>query len=170
MAFIKGDNMKNVFFALFAVVLTACGGEQRTGGGDFRSAPFSDESVAGVISGEPWVFKSGVAQRSFSNDGTYTLKLWDKKVANPCAEFWGSEKSVMGTIPRGVGSFEVGMLGDKLSYTLVDGTNGMSMNYIVEGGQLEITKRTASKITGKLKAYFDEENEVNGSFTVEICD
>ena len=126
-----------------------------------------DALLDGVVNNANWAFVSGRVKPSPFRDNEYSLDLWDFNSSDPCNE-WGTADSrkIVASIPNTVGNFD---FGNERNVTFSFNENGSSVNYVATEGSLVITKIEGEYLEAKMIANFDPQNNVNGSFKVQIC-
>ena len=143
----------------FAPLLISCGDDQ---------IDVPDTPLAGKIAGSDWEYKFGSAS-VFSSDGNYRyLLLSTQEVGDdPCPIVSTSKPHLEMILPLAIESYSLPLFGNN-SVKFVFG-NGTVLS--ASAGFLEIIAidPDSRQILGYLKADFDDDNAVLGTFIVEIC-
>jgi hypothetical protein len=136
--------------------LVACGPDDDGGG-----AEIADQPLSGTLAGAGWNYTNGTTDPWLSDDETlFGLLVRDNfgcdfgTVSFPLVSF---------AMPTEPGEYEMGP-GHGVTFTVGDNEN---LN-VMEGVLVvdEVTETTAS---GRMRAVYDADNEVEGTFEVDIC-
>jgi hypothetical protein len=144
------------------IALATCGGNGSDGDGGGYS--FIDQDMQGKIGGSPWTYVSGKAEESSSLSlDIYGVAPGGSGECDPVA-YVGVDEVVMTIVPDAVGLYE---LGPSQTVTIFDGVT----NYIVQSGAVEILSidKPGQVVTGRIDAEWDDNNYVNGNFTIKFC-
>ncbi len=146
------------------MVTTACSGESAAGDND---DPVKQTALAGTIAGTAFKAVSAVAQPGFDDDGTRSISVYEDVVT--CADGFGggaSERMVLFSVPWKDG-FEASFSLQQ-NATLVPSAGD---NLVATEGRVEVVSAPAAGEKGKLRirAFFDEDNQVEGEVEVEVC-
>lgn len=132
------------------------------------SPGFIDQDLQGMVNGVEWTYASGFAEESFSDSTKYSIDLYagDPSGGDVCATgaFSHIDDYVMFSVPKEVGVYDLGLSQGQTVTIYAGGTN-----YICVEGAVEIVSVTDTEIVGKLNAKSDNDNYVNGNFTVTLC-
>jgi hypothetical protein len=130
---------------------------------------FKNQTATGEIEGESWVFVEGKAEDAGEN---LSFDLMLDQAEAPCDIFGFPEGDVVFfTIPNAVGLY-------KLKFSLSGGTDILTatlfdvegtLNVVATEGAIEILSITDTQVTGRLDIRSDEDNYINGNFTVTLC-
>lgn len=123
-----------------------------------------NESVlSGEVAGRSWTFISGRARPS-SFDDDYSFSFWSEDIVDPCGPHSiGSDSQLMGTFTLEEGTQMLGNL-NNINFS------SNSQNNIATSGRMVITEIEADVVHGEMIATFDDENFVNGTFEITLCD
>ncbi len=126
-----------------------------------------NQRLQGVVAGEAWTSKSAHAF-IFSSDLKYRVKFLSSKEASedPCAVPSPGNSFVSMIIPLQTGSFSIPLPNPQESPRFHITS---SDTQIATSGFLEIFDVDGARIFGYLEAQLDDENTVEGSFEVLIC-
>ena len=128
---------------------------------------FLDQDVSGQIGGEDWTYLSGRA--SLDQDGEYSVSLFSEDTDTPCIHAGFDENKIICDLPDEVASFQLGL--GSLTVTLVeDRGDEAPMNYIAATGTVEILEIGDTELVGRMDIEADDENWVNGNFTLPLCE
>lgn len=156
---------KNIFpvLTLCLVILTSCG--------DDDSGPaysFDDQDLQGEIQGQDWVYLDGEAEESFFFDDQMSIELIQEEIEQACGLFYSLESSVFFSVPYEEGLFELNLSGTT-SQTVTLYVPDETLNIIATGGAVEILSISETEISGRIDARYDEDNFINGNFTIPFC-
>ncbi len=144
------------------VFFTACGKNDDEETFDFSL--LSDDPLEGVIGGEPWAFDSATTDGFLSGeDGFFTIF---SSSPSACSSYGsgGGGNEIITSLP--VEPAEVTLsLSDSVTF-YVEAT---FENLVATSGGIRVDSVTDDTIEGALYATYDNDNEVNGTFTVSIC-
>lgn len=123
--------------------------------------------ITGVIDGEQWDYKSANAY-IFSSDLKYQVKFLSTKESaeDPCAVPSPGNPFLSIIIPLQRGSFSLPLPNttESARFHLSPGNTQIAVS-----GWLEIDDIINSRIFGRIQAQLDDENTLEGSFEVLIC-
>lgn len=164
--------MKNqksfLLIALFIAtsLFTSCGNDDEAG----PTYSFINQNLQGTIDGIPFTLKGGRFEDGFE-ENEISIDLYDtNEQGDICSILFGEFVNVFFSIPRAVGLYELSFNLDSFdgrTVTLYNPDN--SLNIIATEGAVEILSISDTQVTGRMDVRFDEENAVNGNFTVELC-
>jgi len=129
---------------------------------------FADTPLAGTINGEAWSFTSGATDAFLSDEDGFFTTFFGSDEADVCTAF-GTGPKVLTDLPTEVGEFKLGLFRTTLTFAFDDDEG--SQNDVATKGAVRIDEidENAGTISGALQATF-EEHEVDGTFTVSICE
>jgi hypothetical protein len=169
--------MKRLKLAALMIVfsVTSCGkSEDADAGGDADVVPeHKDQSLQGRISGVDLNFKGGRVRQPFSNRRdqiNWEFTFVGSESENPCDEFvmMGDDGfSVIFSDEPKPGKTNFGLSTQNI--TLVDSNKDPIMNTIVTSGWIEYTKIEAGSVSGKIIGRYNDDNFINGNFTIPRC-
>lgn len=126
---------------------------------------FIDQDASGLITNEPWTYEDGHATGYTSGDKTnYTIRLRLQQAGSGCDAGLVQGRRMYFNVEGKVGVYKV--TGDTYMF-FSDDVN--DLNSDKTEGAIEIVSVTSSLITGRIDVRLDEENYVNGNFTVSNC-
>ncbi len=156
-------------------MLAGCGGGD-DGGKDAHQAPdYVDQTLQGQINGKPWTFASGRITKPRPDE---TSQRWDVSMLsdareNLCDEFQvrsTNELDVIFSVPAlAVARTDMGFGESGQTVTLVDGSLEIPLNTIAVAGFVEFTAVGAATVEGKMVADGDDDDVVNGKFSLTKC-
>ena len=141
-----------------------------TSGSTTGTTSFQNQVMQGKVNGESWVMASGRAEENSFDSTIYDVDFYDVPDTTNCGFFSPSRNRVFGRILKQTGTFEIGSFGSgKPNITIFH--NASVMNYIA-GGSIQITKidTTTNVIEGKISIPGTSEYNMNGNFSLKICD
>lgn len=145
--------------AVAVVFATACGPPPPPE----RPPPvFSDEPLSGVVGAAPWTFVAGATDAFLSDEeGLFsTLSNVDFTACADTAE--GAQ--LITSLPREVGVTRLNLGGQSITFS-----PGAGENLVAIVGAIRIDEISDTTVTGALKASFDDDNKVDGAFSLTIC-
>jgi hypothetical protein len=129
---------------------------------------FKDQDLSGKIENVAWTYEEGTAD---ANGNTLSIDLFLDQV-DPVCELFGFPEGnqVFFTVPNQVGVYELKFDfsgSDNQTVTLF--VPEEVLNIICSKGAIEILSISDTEVTGRIDARSDENNYINGNFTVVIC-
>lgn len=128
---------------------------------------FKSQKTQGLIDGNAFEYIKGTFKDDLFNDGEYKITLFDLADYDTTLLAYGTKYQVYMTLPAQVGTYELTATGDYV--TLKNGTINQELP-LARKGAVEIISISETELVGKIDAYYDDENYVNGNFTVSFCD
>jgi len=164
--------MKNFpFYLLVLVMLTSlaisCSDDDESG----PSYNFEDQNLQGKIDGEDFILGDGRGEISFFEDDQLSIDLYHSDEPEDACDVLNSDfVYAFFTIPDEVGIYELfldleNFEGQTVTLFNPDGT----LNNIATEGAVELTSITDTEVSGRIDARMDDDNFINGNFTVEFC-
>ena len=150
---------------LLGLLAVACGtGTPDAGDSD---SPVATSALTGSIGGTSFKAVSATAHKGFDGDDKKRIEVYDTEVE--CSAFGGGSegRSIIIEAPWKDG-FESGLgLDQNATFYTPPGDNNVATQ-----GRVEIVKAAAvgEDATVRLRAYIDEDNQVEGEITVHVCD
>lgn len=153
-----------ILLVLFAVI-SSCKKDD-----DAPGYNFIDKALSGKIEGGSWTFRSGYVDSS-SYEGVKKLSMSFYGVTgDACSDFLDGDRVIF-SVPMKIGVFPL-----KFSFTDLEGSQTVtlfddetSMNNIATSGAIEILSISSTSVTGRIDATSDDDNTINGNFTVSFC-
>lgn len=151
-----------------AIGITGCSKESSVSvdDGSSGSMTYDTKPTNGVVAGQPWAFVSGVARPSAMDPDRLSISLYGIPVEDPCG-FNFPEQQVMTSVPTRLGETILGE-GEPMAtvtfYNSADNSNLISLD-----GRIEITSYDAQQVSGRIVSVYDDQNQVNGIFSVTMC-
>ncbi len=147
-------------------VLFSCGGDDEK-----PSHNFKNQTLSGKIANTPWAYGDGYAEiYGTGDDSEIYIDMFKDVDGEGCGSI-PEGNQVFFYVPNKVGvyklKFDLNNLEASQTITLFE-DEGV-MNSIAAEGVIEITAITETTISGRIDAKVDAENNVNGNFTVNIC-
>lgn len=138
------------------------------GSGDNKGGTsFIDQDLQGYIGGTAWTYQGGNASLT-GNSTELWIHIYDTAAAgDQCLNSNSSYNgSVIFIVPNNSGTYE---LGYSLALTLYN--KNENCNYVTTDGTIEIISidTTGNTVSGRIAATFDDNNTVNGNFTIAYC-
>lgn len=163
-----------LFTAILGFALTSCNKDDDSSDDTTPTSPnyeFKNQNLQGQIGGNAWEFSSGSADKGFFGaTDTLSADFSNKLIPDPCAVFITGNK-LIGNIPLTVGIHELNLNASLFSgytFTIYDTVD--NINYIATKGAVEVLTISETEITGQMDIRYDNENFVNGKFSIERCD
>jgi hypothetical protein len=129
---------------------------------DMSTAEISADPVSGMVGGQAWTFKAGDTDAFLSSDGdTFFASLYSSQFTT-CGFSEPTGDHLILNIPKTVGDYPMSL---SRNMTFVVGND----NKIAIDGHISVTEVTATQIKGGIASKFDDQNTINGSFTIPIC-
>lgn len=142
--------------ALAACTLFACGE-------DFT---ITEQPLAGSVGGTAWAFVEGDTNDFLSDGDTYFASLYASDFEQCGFGSPSGANSVILNLPKETGEWELSL---SRNMTFVVQTNEGVDNLIGIDGVIRVDSITADTITGGVHAKYDDDNEIDGTFSVAIC-
>ena len=131
-------------------------------GDDMSSAEISATPVAGKVGGQPWTYVAGHTDAFLSEgDDDFFATLFPAQFTT-CGFSEPSGDHLILSIPKAVGDYPMSL---SRNMTFVVGND----NKIAIDGHIVVTEVTATQLKAGIAAKFDDQNTINGSFTIPIC-
>lgn len=163
--------MKNLAFLIILLFFASCSKDDAG-----PSYAFIDQNLQGVIDGVQFEFGEGVVEASFSEENEYYFTLYDQneQYDNVCNVFISELIYVAFNLPGEEGLYELyfdltSFDGIVVNLVNPNGEDDIPQIGLASFGAIEITSITTTEITGKIDASLDEENSINGNFSVQFC-
>ena len=151
---------------VISILLTSCGGDEDT---ECPAASFQNQTLQGEFNGTAWTLASGKAEVSFFDSEQLSIEMTNQNTEDVCDAFSLDGNTVLFSVMNAVGLYEICFKldgsGSDQTITLFDGTT----NNIVTSGAVEILTITDTEVTGRIDGRFDDNNFVNGNFSVPLC-
>jgi hypothetical protein len=166
-------NLKNALCLFLMLGLVACGPKDDKSGGNSNPEKRGQIEIKtgvldGVIKGDSWIFLSGSAKKDPFNKDRYRIDFWETSEVNPCQIFFPvSPRNLLSSIPTAIGEY---VLGNEINVTFSYEDGQISQNMVATEGKFVIEKIDKNIINGKLVAFFDKKNNVNGAFSLTVCE
>lgn len=160
---------------LSVLILNSCGKKDKKSSNE-KVPTIKDQTLQGNINGESWEFKSGYASLK---DGRYMIYLLRQESTSPCTKFFLGQtprdsKVLLHADQNGL-AFKLGDMEaeDESQYgrtvTMVYYDGNKPVNVIANRGRVEISEVTDTEMKGRIVAYFDDKNQINGNFSIPLC-
>lgn len=163
----------SAFASFVLIALTfSCGGDEDNGPG----YKFIDQDAAGEIDNVSWTYADGYASIDDFGGGEMrvSVDLTLPQVKHGCDMDFPEGDAVFFSVPNEVGLYKLKFdfncsnnCDDEYTVTLFK-KDGFE-NFIASEGAVEILAISASEVSGRLDARYDDNSYVNGNFTVSIC-
>lgn len=157
----------SLFAISLAALISSCGDDEN----EKPSYSFKNQTLSGKIANTSWTFGDGYAEiYGTGDDSELYIDLFVDVDGEGC-DILPEGDQVFFSIPNKVGvyklKFDLNSMENSQTVTLFEDEE--FMNSIATEGAVEITAITETTISGKIDATVDAENNVNGNFTVNIC-
>jgi hypothetical protein len=154
-----------LYVFLFFVIIYGCSKDTE------KKYNFKNQNLSGKINGATWTQKSGLAQfEAYYTDSTISFNMFNASTANIC-QLFPETNEIFFSLPKQTGLYLINwnpenpQMGVSLTMYCTDNHT----NYIATSGAIEILSISQTEITGRIDAYNDDFNYVNGNFTVPVC-
>ena len=138
---------------LLALTLAAC---------TSSSTSIASGTLAGKVEGQSWTFVAGSTDAFLSQNQSDFFAVMYPTTYTACgAEPTGPHLIV--SVPKVAGDYDLD-LSRNLTFT-----DGASDNKIATDGRIVVDTVTDTMVSGGLHGTFDDQNEVNGHFTLTVC-
>ncbi|MDA0196784.1 MAG: hypothetical protein O2887_17150 [Bacteroidetes bacterium] len=156
------------FISISTILLMPCGDD----GSKSPKIDFKNQSLQGVVNKTPWQFVTGTAEISPFDAGKLSIDMTAEAVTDPCNTFFFEGLRVFFSVTNEVGLYEFALdfNNPDASQTITLYDPDGSLNTIITEGALEILTITSTEVTGRIDGRYDDDNYVNGDFTVPFCE
>ncbi len=142
--------------------LLACNGKDD----EETTYTIEDQPLSGKINGVDWTFESGITDDFLSDEEEFFVALFGEVVDDACNFGFSDGSEILVGVPTEVGEYNVSL---SQSGTFVYDDGDTPMNLVATDGLIRVDEITDTELTGGLALEVDEDNTVNGTFTVTIC-
>lgn len=125
-----------------------------------------EDPLIGKINGEDWSYTVGRADYSLVSNQAAGY-IFNEELENPCLKVNTTAAHVLIAFPTAKGNYNLPFI-NNTGYVKFATPNGGPI-YTAAGGFLEIVEVNSYEIIGYISADFDDDNYVQGSFLVEVC-
>ncbi|REE01735.1 hypothetical protein [Marinoscillum furvescens] len=125
------------------------------------------DRLEGKIAGEAWAYRTGNLRYSTSINALTGL-IVDFDVQEPCGVRLTSQPHVELRIPAQRGNYDLNSFTDNRLYLKLHHENSTKI-YTATAGFVEVLAISQLEAMGFISAEFDENNKVQGSFLLRIC-
>ncbi len=126
-----------------------------------------NDPLVGEIDGKEWIFGSGrIRYDQFYAQGLTGI-LFEEKLTDPCIKVNTVDPPLSISIPYDRGNFNLPFATP--NYYVVFSEDGVT-EYTANTGFIEIVAVTSTEVVGYLSASYDDDNHVQGSFSLRLCD
>jgi hypothetical protein len=160
--------MKKLFIvftvALVTLSLSSCSDDDKN---DDKGPgyTFKDQDASGEIDGTVWTYEEGFAL--VDNESNLQIKLYLPQNDFLCDEDMPDGSLAFFIVPNEVGVYKLTNDLTGFYVNLVDNDFGA---HLAKSGAIEIVSITETSVTGRMDVKKDENNYVNGNFTVDFCE
>ena len=142
--------------------LAACSGGSDGSGAD-ANTPIESTPLSGFIAGQAWTIASADTNAFLSDDSSYFATAYGEPV-EACGIAATTQGELLLSVPTALGDYPLGL---DMSATFYDpNTND---NLIATQGHLVVDALTSTTISGGAVIEFNDDNHVNGRFSITIC-
>ena len=131
-------------------------------GSSSSTASIDPAPLSGTVGGQAWTFQAGHTDSFLSKDEPDFFASLFPTTFSTCGFSEPSGDHLILSIPKTVGDYPMSL---SRNMTFVVGND----NKIAIDGHIEVTEVTATSVKGGIVAKFDDQNEVNGTFTIPVC-
>jgi len=159
--------MKGVIGILALAFLVSCGNDE--------SGPayeFIDQPLQGKIGGVDFMMKDGkVEEGIFEEDGWFISIYGEDEVPEACEVSSAEKNYLFFNVPLEVGIYKLYFKLSTFEGQLVNlfDIEDEDMQNLASEGAIEILSISETEVTGRMDARFNNQNAVNGNFTVSFC-
>lgn len=146
-----------------ALALTACKAGVDDEG---NNVGFSDGNAQGKVHAKDFTVRAG-RTLTYLNGSQWTIDLYDEEMGNPCLLTTLPEYFLTTSIPQEEGDYPLSSTRTVSFSKRV--SSGTQIN-VATRGALKIERIENGFVVGRIAAVFDDNNQINGEFTVKICD
>jgi hypothetical protein len=144
------------------VLFAACGGSVSDADEDELDS-ISDQRLQGIIGGEGWAYAGGETDSFLSDETEFFTTFYGVSDGEDCGFAGGGDTDFILSVPNEIGSFP-------FSFTLnATFTFGDNENVVTFDGTVRVDTIGDDELTGGVYAVFDDDNEIDGTFTVSRC-
>lgn len=130
---------------------------------------YKNQLVQGLIGGQDWILMSGTAKPSPFDAGKLSLRLSNLQTDDPCNTYKMGDREVLTTVANQVGETQFGVGNPITTATFFIQSENRSDNLISGAGKIRIVEIGKEKVLGFIYTTIDEQNIVNGSFELSVC-
>lgn len=154
--------MKTEFLILLiALIIPGIGCDKDTNNFDLNKDP-----LRGVIGGKEWEYTVGNGEYLISANRITGL-IMNEDLQDPCVKKLSSLSHLSVRFPPVRASYNLPFIGND-GY-IVFSLAGGSTKYTATSGFIEVVEVSSHAVIGYISADFDDNNHVQGSFLLEIC-
>lgn len=149
--------MKTVllFFGVLAL-MTSCDS-------DTNNFDLDKDPLKGTIGGKSWTFETGNAEY---RSNLITGLLIAQEVQDPCGVRSTIHSHLSVELPAGRGNYNLPFVNN---YGYVKFHIGEGASYTATSGFIEVVALSGTEVIGYVSADFDDNNHVQGSFLLQVC-
>lgn len=127
---------------------------------------FKDQDASGEIEGDSWTYEDGYVKEIIGGDDELTVNLFLTQDDDVCKVVIADGGNVSFVVPNATGVYEV--TGDITGFTVSLVDTELS-THLATSGAVEIVSITETSVTGKIDVKSDDNNYINGNFTIDFC-
>ena len=125
------------------------------------------DPLRGKIGGEDWNYTAGNAQfNTFDNDITGLITAID--ISDPCAIRISNDPHITLKFPAVRRNYTLPFINQNDGFVIFN-LKGGTKKLTATSGFLEVVAITSTEVVGYISADFDEKNNVQGAFLLQIC-
>jgi hypothetical protein len=145
------------------VLVVSLAGCTDDGGDGDNDIGIAETPLAGTVGGEPWTFVAGDTNAFLSSGDPDFFANFYPTTFTTCNGFGPSGKSLIVAVPKTPGDYD---FTTQRNMTFVVGPGD---NLVTLEGRVRVDTVTATSLTGGLVGRFDADNDVSGTFTINVC-
>jgi hypothetical protein len=130
------------------------------------SFEITEQPLQGQVGGESWSFVKGDTNAFLSDDDGYFATLFAADY-EACGFSQAGGNRLILSIPTETGDYDLSL---QRNMTFVVDDDDGPQNLVATEGRIVVDEVTATTITGGIHARFNGDNEIDGTFTVSVCE
>jgi hypothetical protein len=158
---------KGILALAMIVTLMSCGKDD-----EGPAYEFIDQPLQGKIGGVDFMMKDGKVEEGFFEEDGWFIEIYgETEVADACDVEIAETNYLFFNIPLEVGLYKLYFKLSTFEGQLVNlyDVEGEDMQNLASSGAIEILSVSETDVTGRMDARFNNQNTVNGNFTVAFC-
>jgi hypothetical protein len=135
-----------------------------------EEVPLQSTQLAGLVDGTPWTLSAAAVNPATSTDLVFATTFATGVVERPC-DLTFTPPVVLGRLPTTAGEVPISDAHTVVFSVPAGGNSTSLLNRIATEGRIRIDEvdLDANVLVGAVYAFFDDDHEINGAFTAELC-